>query len=76
MNSVSASTEGGRSIEAWRRHDNTVRPHASLGYLTPVEFTATHLAGSIDGRRSPAVPARAIRKNEEPPTRPIGALLQ
>lgn len=25
-------------IEAWRRHDNEVRPHSSLGYLTPQEF--------------------------------------
>lgn len=25
-------------IEAWRRHYNEVRPHSSLGYLTPVEF--------------------------------------
>ena len=25
-------------IERWRRHYNTVRPHSSLGYLTPVEF--------------------------------------
>lgn len=28
-------------IEAWRRHYNEVRPHSSLGYLTPVEFVAT-----------------------------------
>ena len=27
-------------IEAWRRHYNEVRPHFSLGYLTPVEFVA------------------------------------
>ncbi len=25
-------------IEAWRRHYNEVRPHSSLGYLTPLEF--------------------------------------
>lgn len=25
-------------IEAWRRHYNEVRPHSSLGYLTPREF--------------------------------------
>jgi len=25
-------------IEAWRVHYNTVRPHSSLGYLTPYEF--------------------------------------
>jgi hypothetical protein len=27
-------------IEAWRRHFNEVRPHSSLGYLTPAEFAA------------------------------------
>ena len=25
-------------IEQWRRHYNDVRPHSSLGYLTPLEF--------------------------------------
>jgi putative transposase len=27
-------------IEAWRQHFNTVRPHSSLGYLTPAAFAA------------------------------------
>jgi putative transposase len=27
-------------IEGWRRHYNEVRPHSSLGYLTPAEFVA------------------------------------
>ena len=27
-------------IEKWRRHYNEVRPHSSLGYLTPNEFVA------------------------------------
>jgi len=27
-------------IEQWRRHYNEVRPHSSLGYLTPTEFVA------------------------------------
>src|SRR6478752_6369152 len=27
-------------IESWRRHYNEVRPHSSLGYLTPNEFVA------------------------------------
>ena len=27
--------EAAIAIEAWRRHDNTVRPHSSLGYRPP-----------------------------------------
>ena len=27
-------------IEAWRRHFNEVRPHSSIGYLTPAEFVS------------------------------------
>jgi len=29
-------------IEAWRKHYNAVRPHSSLGYLTPLEFKQHH----------------------------------
>jgi putative transposase len=29
-------------IENWRRHYNAVRPHSSLGYLTPNEFKQQH----------------------------------
>jgi putative transposase len=29
-------------IETWRRHYNEVRPHSSLGYLAPHEFTKQH----------------------------------
>jgi putative transposase len=29
-------------IETWRRHYNAVRPHSSLGYLTPHEFKHQH----------------------------------
>jgi putative transposase len=29
-------------IESWRRHYNAVRPHSSLGYLTPHEFKQQH----------------------------------
>jgi putative transposase len=70
------------SIEQWRRHYNEVRPHSSLGYLTPVAFKTKHLA-DVDGGHSPALPARADRKEqktEEPMTSltadPIGAILQ
>src|SRR5215204_5001119 len=46
-------------IESWRRHDNTVRPHGSLGYKPPAPevfvpaFTAWPAAPS-----RPASPAR------------------
>src|SRR3974377_830624 len=33
-------TEAKVIIEAWRRHYNEVRPHSSLGYLTPNQFVA------------------------------------
>ena len=65
------------SIEHWRQHYNDVRPHSSLGYLTPAEFKAKHLAGLVDGGRSPAMPARAdIKNNGELLTGPVGAVLQ
>ena len=32
--------EAAAIVEGWRRHYNEVRPHSSLGYLTPHEFKA------------------------------------
>src|SRR5687768_14607926 len=70
------------SIEQWRRHYNEVRPHSSLGYLTPVAFKTKHLA-DVDGGRLAALAAPAGRqeqKTQEPITSltadPIGAILQ
>jgi putative transposase len=34
--------EAAAIIETWRKHYNEVRPHSSLGYLTPHEFTKQH----------------------------------
>ena len=51
-------------IEQWRRHYNEVRPHSSLGYLTPLEFKATCVASFTEGR-SPAMPARADQEEHE-----------
>ena len=51
-------------IEQWRRHYNEVRPHSSLGYLTPQEFKATCAANVTEGR-SPAMPARADQETHE-----------
>ena len=63
------------SIEAWRRHYNEVRPHSSLKGLTPMEFKAQHLA-TLNGGRSPALPARADLKNEEQLTGSTSVILQ
>ena len=64
-------------IAPWRQHDNEVRPHSSLGYLTPAEFTAQLSAGSDDGGRSPAMPARADQEEHGDERRTsTGAVLQ
>jgi len=39
-------------IEGWRRHYNAVRPHSSLGYLTPWEFKKKHEAKNRSGPTS------------------------
>jgi len=40
-------------IEAWRKHYNAVRPHSSLGYLTPMEFAAKFRDAADDRDRGP-----------------------
>jgi putative transposase len=67
-------------IEQWRRHYNEVRPHSSLGYLTPAEFKAT-LAATITEGRSAATPPRADHERRtttqhDQLTEPMGAILQ
>jgi putative transposase len=66
--------------ELWRRHYNEVRPHSSLGYLTPVEFKARGAARITEGR-SAAAPLRADHEDRRPEDhvtldRPTGAILQ
>jgi putative transposase len=39
-------------IEQWRRHYNEVRPHSSLGYLTPTEFKSQIKSGHLEERAS------------------------
>ena len=64
-------------IEQWRRHYNEVRPHSSLGYLTPAEFKAQQIADLDEGGRLPAKPARAVKEeHEDNLTVPLGAVLQ
>jgi len=53
-------------IEQWRRHYNEVRPHSSLGYLTPMEFKAS-------GEASLTVGSKDQHTLTE---RPTGAVLQ
>ena len=58
-------------IESWRRHFNEVRPHSSLGYMTPNEFVAsiTSNAAPVNAtERTAAVRgASALRSVAQPP---------
>jgi putative transposase len=38
--------EAAAMIGSWRRHYNEVRPHSSLGYLTPMQFKAKQRTNS------------------------------
>jgi putative transposase len=44
-------TEARLVIEDWREHYNTVRPHSSLGYLTPQQAAMTVASRSINEAR-------------------------
>ena len=70
-------------IETWRRHYNEVRPHSSLGYLTPAEFAgrlkhdasvlpATGRDAAVCGASAPQPVAQPSRKGQkEPDTRVV-----
>jgi hypothetical protein len=45
VQALRAAWDGVDVIEAWRRHYNEVRPHSSLGHLTPTEFIAKEAKG-------------------------------
>ena len=47
-------------IESWRRHNNTKRPHSSLGYRPPAPEVVLWPA-SPPGAASPATPTVAIK---------------
>jgi hypothetical protein len=51
-------------LDAFVERYNEVRPHSSLGYLTPAEYKGKHLADPMDGGRSPAMPARADQEEQ------------
>jgi putative transposase len=57
-------------IEAWRKHFNEVRPHSSLGYLTPHEFAARVADAAprhATGRAAAVYRAFASRPVAQPP---------
>jgi putative transposase len=59
-------------IEEWRRHYNEVRPHSSLGYLTPAEFAATlkqqdARSKQATGRTAAVCGASALQPVASPP---------
>jgi putative transposase len=59
-------------IETWRHHYNEVRPHSSLGYLTPAEFAAKikeqdATSEQATGRTAAVCGASALRPVAEPP---------
>jgi putative transposase len=69
-------------IESWRRHYNEVRPHSSLGYLTPAAFVAqaaTAAPRHATGRAAAVSGASAPRPVAPPPyhgqTERVGASL-
>ena len=47
-------------IETWRLHYNQVRPHSSLGYLTPAEFAAKFEEQDAASRRQRVGPLRYV----------------
>jgi putative transposase len=63
-------------IEAWRQHFNNVRPHSSLGYLTPAAFAAkldeqdataaqaTGRSAAVPGAFAPRPVAQPSRKGQ------------
>ena len=59
-----------RTIEDWRGDYNTVRPHSSLGYLTPEEFAAQAAARPASPPTPVAspVPVWAESSLQEPPS--------
>lgn len=58
-------------IETWRRHYNAVRPHSSLGYLTPAAFAARlkeqdAASPQAAGRSAAVCGASALRPAAQP----------
>jgi len=50
-------------IETWRRHYNHVRPHSSLGYLTPAAFAAKLAASCTNAPAASGLHVRTARQD-------------
>ena len=72
---VQSRGEAKALIEAWRQHFNYVRPHSSLGYLTPAAFAAkleqdataaqaTGRSAAVPGAFAPRPVAQPSRKGQ------------
>lgn len=59
--------EAQRIIEAWRIDYNTVRPHRSLGQLTPAAYAAAACAGAAIGRGACSAAALTTREESKKP---------
>lgn len=59
----SSLAQARRIIEAWRLDYNTVRPHSSLGYLTPKEFAASWHAAPDKQQEPDAAPRPATGRD-------------
>jgi len=44
-----------QEITRWRREYNEVRPHSSLGRISPASFAALHRQRTGDARQSPEI---------------------
>jgi putative transposase len=56
-------------IESWRRHYNEVRPHSSLGYLTPAAFAAKIRSTTQRPRERRGGPLRYMEPPRSAPSR-------
>ncbi len=54
-------TEATVVIELYRRHYNEVRPHSSLGYLTPLEFKSQIKSGLREERERASTPSAVLQ---------------
>jgi putative transposase len=63
----SSLAQARRVIEAWRIDYNTVRPHSSLGYLTPKEFAASWHAAPDKPQQPDASPRPATGRDAAVP---------